>query len=331
MKNLKVMFLLTMLLGVSILGCQKKDAIEDPIIEIEEEDPPIDEPDEMPEEADEILVSLPGATEQQQEYDICMVNFIIINNALRKMLIETYVMANVVGMPGFHGGADSRNSCPESSLTDMINYPTTLVLDYTTAGCSPATGLTVAGILEVDFSGPIDQADTEITLRPNADFSVSGHNINVSDPQALKLNTEDGFSYELSIATGENISVTNTNGGVTQATSIGPNVLLYDDNGTNSDPTDILDDVFTFDFEDLETQCGNGSSLVMQSTEPLVYDLTCDCIQDGIVESYEDRAHVQTVDFGYPAVDGEEGVCDDEILVTDHITERDSDEVIACP
>jgi len=326
-----------MVFGIFFIGCQKeKDINNDIIVEITpDDDSPTDDPtDPMDDPSSETSGSTVDAP--NVAYTQCAKNFVLINKMLKKLLIETYVQSALTDMPGFHSGeADTRDMCPDATLSDPTNYPTTLMLDYGAGGCSPATGLTVAGDLEVDFTDEVGAAGTVITIRPQDNFSVSGYDIDVSGPNALVLTADatDPELFSLAIGSGENITITDPSGATTQATSIGTNSLVYDDNGTNDDPTDILDDIFEFEFEDLEIACGDGTNLTMQSEEPLVYDLMCDCIEAGVVESFEGRDLIQTIDFGYPATGGEDPVCDDEIEVTNHATDRSrmDTETINCP
>ena len=187
--------------------------------------------------------------------------------------------------------------------------------------------------MEIDFSGPLEEIGTVVTLRPQDDFTIAGRDIDVSDDCALKLNCIDNGMYNLEIATGENISMTAADGGVTNVSYIdSENILLYDDNGTNSGPLDVLDDTFTFFFGDMSVHCGNGTTLTVVAEEEIIYDLTCACIQDGTLNVFEGRDLFQNVNFGYPAEVGGEGLCDDEILVTTFVDERSSgEEVLSCP
>lgn len=271
---------------------------------------------------------------RRKEAETCAINFLKANKMMERLFVETFLQSEIAGLPGFRGDTGARTDCPEASLSDANNYPTTMTLDYSD-GCNPVTGtgLEIAGILELDFSGPIEEVGTMITVRPQDNFTIAGKDIDVSSSNALTLECLDIGMYNLIIADNENISMTEPNGSITTVTDVDPdNILLYDDNGTNDGPLEILDDTFTFFFADMVTECGNGSSLAITAEEEIVYSLTCQCIQDGIIKTFEGRDLVQEIDFGYPAEEGAEGVCDDEIEVTTYFDERSSTtEIIPCP
>lgn len=331
MKTLHV-FLFTTLFVTFFFGCQKKESFIETLPE-----PEISVLDTTSEPDPDLETDGPKIPEENYEH--CNINFMIFDRMLKKMVMETYVQSAIADMPGLKGRHQQLTaSCPETSLSSNTNYPTTMTLDYG-AGCNPIMSpgeLIISGVLEIVFSGPMDQPETTVTLRPQDNFVVGGYDIDVSDPDALTFYTGSGFDYEMTILEGENVSVTDANGSVTEVGQIAPgNVLLYDNNGTDGGPLDILDDTFWFSFDEISMSCGNGSQLTVIGEEELMYSLECECIQDGRVSIYEQRELVNTSDFGY-SEDGEEGSCDDQILVTTPINEQDSEgqlqqEVITCP
>jgi len=263
MESAKLILSTLLITGMIFSGCQKKEDLTDLNIELTEEEelplPPTEEKDPILATANDFGILPENAkTAELKGY---VTNILEFNKLLENIFVETFVQSEVTGLPGFRGegAGTARTDCPDSSLSDQVNYPTTM--------------------------------------------------------------------------TGENISMTAADGGVTNVSYIdSENILLYDDNGTNSGPLDVLDDTFTFFFGDMSVHCGNGTTLTVVAEEEIIYDLTCACIQDGTLNVFEGRDLFQNVNFGYPAEVGGEGLCDDEILVTTFVDERSSgEEVLSCP
>jgi len=322
------------LLSICLLGCQKKETLTEDILEVETSTPiePITGVDIIANQSDE---SLPGPIGEEEINAAHGIRFLTFNKLLKQLITETFIQGELANLPGVREDeyGEARTDCPETSLTDPIGYPTTMTLDYGEDGCSPVTGLELEGVLLVDFTGPVEDAGTEVKLRPQAGFKISGREISVSDECALTLVALDFGIYTLVIASGEEIIMTDVNGATTSVDYVHvDNVLLYDDNGTNSGPLDVLDDTFTFSFDEMSVDCGDGTTMTVAAEEELVYDLTCQCIQDGVLNTFIGRSLFQNIDFGYPAEEGAEGECDDEILGTTAVNERSNgEEVINCP
>lgn len=336
MKSTTATLLTLCLSGLCLWSCQNKESLTEDILEIETStnttNTIFEGEDMVAEGEDHHLPNGPiGEDARNAAHGI---RFLVFNKLLKQLITETFIQGEIINLPGARNDyGNARTDCPETNLSDPTGYPTTMTLDYNT-GCSPVTGLDVEGVLEVDFTGSVEEAGTEVKLRPQSGFKISGREISVSDACALTLVSIDMGIYTLVIADGEEIIMTDVNGAITSVDYVhADNVLLYDDNGTNSGPLDVLDDTFTFAFDEMSVDCGDGTSMFVVAEQELVYDLTCACVQDGVLNTFIGRDLFQTIDFGYPAVAGEEGECDDEILVTTAIDERTSnnDEVINCP
>jgi len=242
---------------------------------------------------------------------------------------------------------------PDSSNDpDPGVYPKTISLKYYEPNAADCTcilatspsGLAVTGEMILEFSADFTTGGHSITIKPQDDFTVDGHDI---DADEITI-TQSGSNLErYNITTIDNVVVTK-DGVETKAISIdgGKSRITITDVNNNHGSIDnafgLLDDIFTMRITNLVLECGNGEQVIAQSTEDLIYDMTCDNIQDGIVEVYEcstgggdlggglgpggglggpggssssctQGALVATYDYGAPAGPGETAVCDDEI------------------
>jgi len=80
----------------------------------------------------------------------------------------------------------------------------------------------------------------------------------------------------------------------------------------------LLDDVYKLDLVDLSVTCSNTVTVIENTTESLIYDFACDCIQDGEVVMEIPglcSCDYPRYDYGYvdPSTGQSSGECDDLI------------------
>jgi len=236
--------------------------------------------------------------------------------------------------------------CPiHEYVTDTLSggggtYPAIINLHYqdqsTCSACtSPLSGLDIGGSIVVMVSDPLGTMGHTITILPSDNFTIDGHDL---DADVIQLTNQfiDGSATppeSYYTFTGlSNMRVVNPSNDTTTFVSLDQNFsfLKITDTGTNhgnfANGFGLLDDVYSLDLVDLVVECSNGQQVTESTTESLIYDMTCDCIQDGIVEMVDPNlvdlsatppvtGVVAIYDYGYNAA-GNPGECDDKILMT---------------
>ena len=214
---------------------------------------------------------------------------------------------------------------PATQTTDYPKSITLMYKDKTTCNtCSPLlSDLNLMGDIPIKVTGPLGSSGGHtIEIGPVANFIVDDHEFSSNTivlNNLFAFGTQSGYSLTVTDAT-----FTDANGAVTTFVSLDPNTFLQiDDLGTPHGDINngfgLLDDKYSLYLEDLVVKCSNG----VETTEntngtALVYDMNCECIQDGLV-SMTDAAGNLIATYNYGYVDDptlSPGDCDDKIEVT---------------
>jgi hypothetical protein len=191
--------------------------------------------------------------------------------------------------------------CAIYTISDSVpgEYPKTLTLDFG-AGCTSADGILRKGKITYVFSGPLLSPGVTASATFNQ-YVVNGFGLQGAYAITNNSSEELGISFTTQV----------TNGIITY-----PNTTNYhySHNKTytmtagSSTPFDITDDVYAISGNS-SFSTADGSSLVFNSTSPLVKAISCHNISKGTVSFVYDQAVSGTIDFG-------DGTCDDLATVT---------------
>ena len=247
--------------------------------------------------------------------------------------------------------------CPYQSIASSSNastYPKVVTLQYfdpdnvTECACelptvnSSGIGLKVEGEMDIRFSGSFLDNDIYITLYPDDNFTVDGYDIDADSIRIQSVGSATGSEVSYALVNIEKVRVTK-DGETTEAYYIGTptnpldptalsgpstngnksTLILTDVNNNHGSPTalafGLLDDITELTLVNLSLECANGQRVRANSVadEPIIYDMACDNIQDGIVNLVQGRRStlVATYDYGASLPGTPHGTCDDEIEI----------------
>ena len=246
-------------------------------------------------------------------------------------------------------------------------YPQTLTLTYLKDDCTPAilqpSGKVVSGDIDITFSAAFsDPSGHSITIVPKDNFEIEGHSVSSagitisSDPSNnFPGGGPGGLDFsQYSIDNINMLTVTSPTGATTIIDGAGPLtsaglgvVDVGSDHGMINNAFGFLNDFFILDIPEsdaLTVHCSNGQSVMQHTSQPLIYDMNCPCVQGGKVIMKDEITGVTLFTYHYDS-DGSgplgnfPGTCDDKILVQTHCltlhdpnsaTTRDSYETIDC-
>ena len=199
-------------------------------------------------------------------------------------------------------GAHTTNlGCANYTISDSVpgEYPKTLTLDFGT-GCTSADGILRKGKLVYVFSGPLVVPGTTASVTFDQ-YVVNGFGL--KGTYAITNNSSDqaGISFTTQV----------TNGIITY-----PNATNYHYShnktyvmtGGSATPFNITDDVYSITGNS-SFSTADGSSLVFNTTTPLVKAVSCHNVSSGIVAFVYNNSLNGTIDFG-------NGDCDNLATVT---------------
>lgn len=245
------------------------------------------------------------------------------------------------------------NSCPDGGTNDCGcpfhdasqdaidngngTYPETVVLKYYDPDgcvCTLSSGLEVTGEVSITLDLPFSDPDHTISIVPNnANFTVDGYDLDATEIllDFRRISTDGNKEYRITALNqlavtkdGETTTVNGAPGSRSLLTIIDQGVSHGDGDLTNA--FGLLDDQLILDLIALDIHCSNGVTVEANTldNEDLIYDMSCNNIQDGMIEltdrkgteTEDDDDVVVTYDYGAPATGGDAGVCDDEITIT---------------
>jgi hypothetical protein len=198
-------------------------------------------------------------------------------------------------------GTETHLGCAIYSLDDSIpdSYPKTLTLDFGT-GCTSADGIVRKGKLIYVFSGPLFSTGTTASVTFNQ-YVVNGYGLQGAYSITNNSNEIVGLSFTTKV----------TNGIITYPDATNYHYShnkTYIMTGGLATPTDITDDVYSITGNS-SFSASDGSSLVLNVTDPLVKAVSCHNISKGVVSFVYDQAVTGTIDFG-------DGTCDNLATIT---------------
>ena len=264
--------------------------------------------------------------------------------------------------PGGPGGATITDcGCPaQAASASTGSYPQTITLVYCQTDCSDCTlsnGQTVSGNIDITFTASFsDPNGHTITIVPQSNFMIDGYSVTATDiilmgPPGPAINpastSASGFNENFYMIQSINgLTVTDPSGGVTTVDNpgflTGGSILTIADVGDNhgsiNNAFGLLDDMFFITIAEsdaLTVHCSNGETVQEYTSQPIVYDMACSCIQDGTVVMTDENAAgeqvpIMTYYYGYDGTidvtTGDPvtcpaacpGACDDAILLQTH-------------
>jgi hypothetical protein len=231
----------------------------------------------------------------------------VLNNAFVSYSDNATVMGTSILRSGktstFSTGTEGINtvhlSCASYSISDSVpgHYPKTLTLDFG-SGCSSVDGVLRKGKVIYTFSGQLFTPGTTVSASFNQ-YSVNGYGI--QGTYAITNNsTQNGVSFTTQV----------TNGIITYPDATNYHYShnkTYTQTAGASTPFDLSDDVYSISGNSAFSS-SDGSSLVLNTTTPLIRTFTCLNITQGVVSFVYNQDISGTIDFG-------DGTCDNTAVL----------------
>ena len=255
----------------------------------------------------------PYATELQNvKYVLTMEKHI--RHLTLNTMFATYFYPQLRGLTG-SPIADTRTGFPCSSLSTDSNGNHTLVLNYNS--CTTVSGATYDGVITVFIDGELDVAGTTVTITLSNGFIVDDGSLDGSISMTYESGTE---RYNI-----DDLCLSNTVNGTDEtkvATSPGGfgGQIGVEEVNTNTDPTGLIDDNFTYEAAILEVTCpdpGTGAEpvkLTATINSIIHFNILCGVPQDGEVALELEAMPYATIDFAHPNILGS-GECNNKVAV----------------
>ena len=190
-------------------------------------------------------------------------------------------------------------SCATYTVSDSTpgKYPKTITLDFGT-GCASLDGVTRSGQISYEFSAPLFTTGAIITATFNQ-YSVNGYTI-LGAYTITNNSDQSGISFNTVV----------TNGIITYPDLTNYHYShnkTYKQSAGASTPFDFTDDAYSITGNSAFS-APDGSTLVFNTSTPLLRTFTCPNITQGIVAFVYDNAVNGTIDFG-------DGTCDNSAVI----------------
>lgn len=197
-------------------------------------------------------------------------------------------------------------SCATVTLNPAGSFPTTLTIDFGTAGCMGTDGRFRKGKVEAEFTGYWRDSLTVVTVTP-INYVVDGYSVSGTQTIENKGHIGGFLTYDVQVSNGTIINPSNEtftwNSNVTYTWIEGENTTFASDGVSG-----VLDDVYTIDgtYNGVNRQ---GSNYTAQTTTPIRKELSCKWPVSGVLELNPQGLQTRVIDFG-------SGVCDNDATVS---------------
>ncbi len=197
-------------------------------------------------------------------------------------------------------------SCGTMTLNPIGSFPTTLTIDFGTAGCIGNDGRFRKGKIVTVLSGPWRDSGTVVTINPD-NYSVDGYKVSGTKTIENKGRINGNLTYDVDVTNGQIIYPTGDtatrDSDVTYEWIAGESTTFMS-HGTAG----ILDDIYLIrgNYTGVDR---NGLPYTANTTTDIRKELSCKWPVSGGLDITPQGLPTRSVDFG-------NGTCDDDATVT---------------
>jgi hypothetical protein len=194
--------------------------------------------------------------------------------------------------------------CATITITpwDTITWPKTITVDFGETNCEGADGRYRRGIIQATITGHYLDSLTEVTITPMSyyvnDYKVDG----LKTLKNLGHVTNGKMTFSIRVEYG---TITDPEGG--QFFWESDRIRVWTQGEETAWPA-VMDDVFEISGESSGTT-RSGINFLIQSTQPLRIERTCEWIVSGELEITPEGYSTRILNYG-------DGTCDDKAIVT---------------